>query len=115
MSLSERPRRLTAILAAVALLATGLFAAGATWYGGWSAEHLPSAARGLGEVWMERAARAEAAGALPEAREFYGQALACPLRGTQDRVHCQKRLGIVLHQLGHPAEALPLDVLRVRE
>jgi len=91
------------VLATLAL--TAAFALGTRWYVHWSPAHLPALADDLGEVWMERGARCEAAGALDEARADYEYALAGRFHGPQNRNHCEKRLGVVLLKLGRYDEA----------
>ena len=107
MSPLTRPNRLPALLAAASIVLAGFVAVGAAWYAGWSARHLPAMAEGLGEVWMDRAGRAEAAGDLETALDYYERALAGRFHGAQNRNHCQKHLGVVLYRLGRYEEALP--------
>lgn len=107
ISTAEKKRGRVAVKITVLLVLVGGFTAGAAWYGGWSARNLPAMAEGLGEVWMERAARSEDAGALEDARAYYERALASDFHGPQNRSHCEKRLGIVLYRLGNYEAALP--------
>lgn len=99
--------RLYLVLAACAILLAGGFYAGAGWYARWSAVHLPALAGQLGEVWMVRAGKCEAAGAMEEALTHYQNALAGGFHGPQNRNHCEKRCGMVLAGLGRYEEALP--------
>ena len=106
MSAFLHQNRLAAVLGLLALLIAGIVAAGAAWHVRWSAAHLPALAADLGEVWMDRAARCEAAGAPEEAHDHYARALATHFHGEQNRNHCQKRIGVVLYQLGRYEDAL---------
>lgn len=106
MSSFFHQNRLATALGVVALVIAGLVAGGAAWHVRWSAAHLPALADDLGEVWMDRAARCEAAGDLEMALAHYEKALGGHFHGEQNRNHCQKRLGAVLYELGRYEEAL---------
>ncbi len=100
----RRPSRVTGV---VTIALCGVFLAATYAFLQWSPEHLPAMADDLGEVWMERAARCEGAGALDEARAHYMRALDGHFHGPQNRTHCEKRLGVVLYKLERYEEALP--------
>ena len=100
--LTELCKRLmccTAVLAISFVLAAGCF----SW---WSTAALPPMTASLSEVAMAQGARREGAGELEEARRFYEQALAGKFHGAANRNHCEKRLGIVLLELGDYEPAL---------
>lgn len=107
MTRARTNRRRYAALAALAVLLSGAFFAGTAWYARWSADRLPAMAEELGEVWMARAAHAEAAGALETALSYYERALAGRFHGPENRNHCEKRAGVVLLKLDRPAAAVP--------
>lgn len=92
--------RSTAVLAIAFVLAAACF----SW---WGVAALPPLADSLSEVAMAQGVRREAAGALEEARRFYEQALAGKFHGEANRNHCEKRLGVVLLELGEYENALP--------
>lgn len=106
MSTFFQQNRLGAALVLMALLTAGIVAAGSAWHVRWSAAHLPALAADLGEVWMDRAARCEAAGGLKTALAHYEQALGGHFHGEQNRNHCLKRMGVVLYELGRYEDAL---------
>jgi len=91
--------RCTAFLVIAFVTAAACFA----WWGG---RVLPPMTASLSEVAMEQGERREAAGELEEARRFYEQALAGKFHGEANRNHCEKRLGVVLLELGEYENAL---------
>jgi tetratricopeptide (TPR) repeat protein len=98
-ALYKRLMRCTAILAIAFVVAAACLA----W---WGAVALSPMTASLSEVAMEQGARSEAAGEMEEARRFYEQALAGKFHGEANRNHCEKRLGVVLLELGEFESAL---------
>ena len=98
-ALCKRLMRCTAALTIAFVVAAACF----TW---WGSVALPPMTGSLSEVAMEQGARREAAGELEEARRFYEQALAGNFHGAANRNHCEKRLGVVLLELGDLEGAL---------
>lgn len=112
-TLTKGLMRSTALLAIAFVVAAACFA----WWGNTA---LPPMAASLSEVAMEQGVRREAASELEEARHFYELALAGKFHGEANRNHCEKRLGVVLLELGEhenalmhlePAQASPLRSL----
>jgi tetratricopeptide (TPR) repeat protein len=91
--------RSTAALAIAFVVAAACFA----W---WGSVALAPMTASLSEVAMEQGARREAAGEQEEARRFYEQALAGKFHGEANQNHCEKRLGVVLLELGDLETAL---------
>tara|TARA_R110001592_G_scaffold66202_3_gene203069 strand:+ start:58 stop:783 length:726 start_codon:yes stop_codon:yes gene_type:complete len=75
---------------------------------------LPPLTRQLGTVAMELGTRSEGAGDLPGALAHYLDALQGVLHGEQDRVHVEKRCGVLYWKLGDAEMAIP-HLIRAQE
>lgn len=93
------------IAAGLALVFVGLFVVACIFYRSWSAEGLSGMTKDLGNVALRQAARSEAVGDYEGAIQHYQAALDGHLPGGRDRVHAEKRMGIVLWVQGNYAEA----------
>ncbi len=104
MRASRRHRIILPLLATlftVALVATSAF------YNEKSSTFLPGLADQLSEVAMKQGIQREAAGDLEGALHFYQRALDGNFQGVQNRIHVEKRCGVVLSKLERYEVAIP--------
>ena len=100
-------RRHRLILLAVAALLTVALLAISTFYSKKRGAFLPGLTETLSEVAMKQGIRREAAGDLEGALKYYQRALAGNFQGTQNRIHVEKRCGVILSKLERYEAAIP--------